>query len=98
MYNPDIMDDRIIAWVYIVVCSDGTYYTGWTNDLARRVEAHNSGRGARYTRSRRPVKLVYHEGFATESEARRREAQIKKMTRTEKAVLVSSFSNNQKPL
>ena len=63
---------------------DGTYYTGWTNNLEKRIEAHNSGRGAKYTKSRRPVKLRYFEEFQTKEEAMRREYAIKHMTRTEK--------------
>ena len=57
------------AYTYMVECADGSLYTGWTNDLKRRVAAHNAGRGAKYTRSRRPVRLVYFERFATKEEA-----------------------------
>ena len=56
-------------YTYIVRCRDGTLYTGWTNNLEKRMEAHNSGKGARYTKSRRPVKLVYYEEFETKEEA-----------------------------
>ena len=52
-------------YVYIVECADTTYYTGWTNDLEKRIHAHNVGKGAKYTKSRRPVRLVYYETFAT---------------------------------
>jgi putative endonuclease len=75
-------------FVYILRCSDGSLYTGWTTDLDARVRAHNSGRGAKYTRARRPVELVYHEEYATKSEALRREAEIKKMDRAEKLSLI----------
>ena len=75
-------------FIYIVECSDGTLYTGWTNDLDHRITAHNMGAGAKYTRSRRPVKLVYRESFETQSEALRREAEIKKMSRTQKLLLI----------
>lgn len=68
----------------MVQCSDGTLYTGWTNDLKKRLEKHNAGKGARYTRGRLPVKLVYYEVFATKSEAMKREAQIKKLSRKQK--------------
>ena len=60
-------------YAYLVRCADGTLYAGWTTDLARRIQAHNEGRGAKYTRSRRPVTLVYYEAFGTREEACRRE-------------------------
>ena len=56
-------------FTYIVKCSDGSLYTGWTNDLDKRLKAHNSGRGAKYTKTRRPVELVYYEKFLTKQEA-----------------------------
>ena len=61
------------AYVYIVECADGTLYSGWTNDLEKRIAAHNAGDGAKYTRSRRPVKLRYYETFEEKSKALRRE-------------------------
>jgi putative endonuclease len=66
-------------YTYILKCKDGTLYTGWTNDLDKRVKAHNEGRGAKYTRSRTPVELVYYETFETKEEAQRREYAIKKI-------------------
>ena len=75
-------------YVYIVECSDGTYYTGWTTDPERRVRTHNSGRGAKYTRSRLPVKLIHTETYEDKSEALRREAEIKRMTRKQKERLI----------
>ena len=72
---------------YILRCSDKTLYTGWTNDMEKRLAAHNDGTGAKYTRGRRPVELVYKEEFATKQEAMRREAAIKKMSRAEKEKL-----------
>ena len=75
---------------YIVKCADGTLYTGWTNHLERRIAAHNAGQGARYTRSRRPVELVYYEIFATKEEAQSREYHIKHLTRDEKLKLIGS--------
>jgi putative endonuclease len=74
--------------VYILECRDGTLYTGWTNDLAKRVETHNAGLGAKYTRGRLPVKLVYSERIAERGDALRREMQIKRMTREEKLRLI----------
>lgn len=76
---------------YIVRCADGTLYTGWTNHLEKRVEAHNAGRGAKYTKARRPVRLVYAEAFPSKEEAMRREAAIKQLSRAEKLQLIESF-------
>ncbi|MBR6444680.1 MAG: GIY-YIG nuclease family protein [Firmicutes bacterium] len=89
------MDDNNKNYVYIVECSDGSLYTGWTTDVAKRVEAHNSGKGAKYTRSRRPVKLVHYEEFPTKEKALRREAQIKKLTPAKKRQLFSSSSKEK---
>ena len=77
----------------MVRCTDGTLYTGYTDDIARREAAHNSGRGAKYTRSRLPVKMVYHESFATRSEAMKRECAIKRLSREQKLKLISEHSN-----
>ena len=68
--------------------ADGTLYCGWTNDLDRRVAAHNAGKGAKYTKSRRPVVLKYYESFSTRQEAMRREWEIKQLSRKEKLELV----------
>lgn len=78
-----------LNYVYIVECKDGTYYTGWTNNLDKRLKDHNAGKGAKYTRARRPVSLVYHEEFRTKEEAMRREYAMKRMTRNEKNKLIS---------
>ncbi len=75
-------------YAYMVECSDGTLYTGYTNDLEKRIKSHNSGRGAKYTRSRLPVKLVYFEEHETKEEAMRREWQIKHLTRQQKICLL----------
>ena len=83
------MEEECRNYTYLVRCADGTLYCGWTNDLDRRMQAHNEGRGAKYTRSRRPVKLIYWEEFSTREEAMRREAAIKKLSRKEKEALVS---------
>lgn len=74
---------------YILECADGTYYTGWTVDPERRVAVHNKGRGARYTRTRCPVKLVYVEELPDQKSAMKREIAIKKMTRQGKKKLIS---------
>ena len=75
-------------YTYILRCSDGTFYTGWTNHLDERVRAHNEGRGAKYTRGRGPVELVYYECLETKEEALRREYVIKQMSRMEKIRLI----------
>ena len=77
-------------YTYIVKCADGSYYTGWTNDLEKRIRTHNQGTGSKYTRSRLPVELVYYESFETMQEARSREWHIKQMTRQEKERLISA--------
>jgi putative endonuclease len=77
-----------VPYVYIVRCADGTLYTGWTTDVARRITQHNAGRGARYTRMRRPVVLVYREEMPDRSAAMRREWAIKKLDRERKERLV----------
>ena len=71
-------------YTYIVECRDKSLYTGWTTDLEKRIAAHNAGNGAKYTKSRRPVKLVYAEEHETKSDAMKREYAIKRMTRQEK--------------
>ncbi len=76
--------------VYIVLCQDGTYYTGYTNDLERRLKLHNSGKGAKYTRGRGPVRLVYKRGCNSLSKALKTEIEIKSLTREEKEKLVNT--------
>ena len=78
-------------FTYIVECSDHTLYTGWTNDLEKRIEAHNTGKGAKYTKTRGPVRLVYFEKFATKEEAMSREYHIKRMSREEKKRLIAEY-------
>jgi len=75
-------------YVYVLECADKTLYTGYTNDLDKRLKAHNSGKGAKYTRSRRPVRLIYSECFESKSEALKREYQIKQLTRIQKLKLI----------
>ena len=70
-------------------CSDGTFYTGWTTDPERRTKVHNSGKGAKYTRARCPVELIYYEEFDDKIEAQRREWAIKQLTRAEKEELIA---------
>ena len=79
---------KAMNYVYLVRCADGSLYCGWTNDLERRVRTHNAGQGARYTRARRPVKLVWWEEHDSREEAMSREWHIKQMTRAEKERLI----------
>lgn len=77
-------------YTYILRCADGTLYCGWTNDLEKRLKAHNDGKGAKYTRCRLPVVLAYYEEFETSREAQSREAKIKRLTRAQKLELINS--------
>ena len=83
-----------MAVVYILQCADGTLYTGWTTDLERRLQAHNSGQGAKYTRGRRPVTVVYHEEQPTRSVAQRREAAIRRLSRADKLKMIEGKQND----
>ncbi len=78
-----------LHYTYIVECSDSSLYTGYTNNLLKRIETHNSGKGAKYTRGRRPVKLVYFEKFKDKSLALKREYAIKQLSRQEKKKLIN---------
>ena len=75
-------------YTYILRCADGSFYTGWTTDPHRRLKAHNAGRGAKYTRARLPVELIWYEMHSSRSDAMRREAEIKQLTRTQKLELM----------
>ena len=79
-------------YTYILKCSDGSLYCGWTNDLEKRLSAHNAGTASKYTHTRRPVELIYFEEFQTKQEAMSREFRIKKLTRAEKLRLTEGFS------
>ena len=79
-------------YVYILKCADGTLYTGWTNDLEKRLKAHNDGTGSKYTRTRLPVTLVYFEEYEDKREAMSREWHIKRLTRTQKLKLIDEKS------
>ena len=82
--------------VYILECSDGSLYTGWTNHLERRLKAHNEGKGAKYTKGRGPVVLRHVEHFATKEEAMSREYEIKQLSRREKMALIEGGSPEEK--
>ena len=77
-------------YTYILKCGDGSLYTGWTNNLKKRLEDHNLGKGAKYTRAHLPVRLVYYETFDPKEDAMKREASIKKLSRPEKERLIAS--------
>jgi len=82
-------------YTYIVRCKDDSLYCGWTNNLEKRMESHNAGTGAKYTKSRRPVELVYYETYDTKEEAMRREYAIKQLSRGEKMKLIENAKNRQ---
>ena len=82
-------------YVYILKCSDNTLYTGWTTSLEKRLKSHNSGKGAKYTRVRLPVEIVYFEEFEDKKEAMKREYAIKQLSRQEKIKLIDSKTNNE---
>ena len=79
-----------MCYVYILKCSDDTLYTGWTNNLEKRIATHNSGKGAKYTRNRLPVELAYFETFDDKSSALKREYAIKQLPRYKKLDLIKS--------
>ncbi|ETI91676.1 GIY-YIG nuclease family protein [Clostridium butyricum] len=83
-------------YVYILECSDGTLYTGWTNNLDKRIEQHCNGTGAKYTRGRGPVRLVYHEEFNDKRDAMRREYEIKRYSRINKLKLIEKMQKYDK--
>ena len=83
-------------YTYILECADGTLYTGWTNDLEKRLETHNAGKGGKYTRTRLPVRMVYAEAHEDKREAMRREYRIKQMPRAEKIRLLNHSDNIMK--
>ena len=78
-------------YIYIVRCQDDTYYTGFTNNIEKRIRAHNEKKGAKYTRGRTPVKLIYYEEFESKTEALKREYEVKKLSRKQKELLVSKL-------
>ncbi|MDV3244930.1 MAG: GIY-YIG nuclease family protein, partial [Nitrososphaerales archaeon] len=94
--NAPVAKSSLRHHVYIVECSDGSLYTGYTTDPARRIAEHNRGSAARYTRTRRPVKLVYLEEVADRAGALRREARIKKLGKNEKLRLCIKYEGNTK--
>ncbi len=81
------------AYTYLVECADGTLYCGWTTDPEKRLAAHNAGKGSKYTRSRRPVRLVYLESFSSKHDAMSRESEIKNWSRGRKVALCMTEKN-----
>lgn len=81
-----------LSYVYILLCQDDSLYTGWTVNLDKRLETHNKGKGAKYTRGRIPVKLVYYEEFEDKTQALKREYAIKQLKRKDKLNLIESFT------
>ena len=84
-------------YTYILKCSDGTFYCGWTNNLEKRIAVHNAGKGAKYTKARLPVYLVYYEEFETKEEAMSREWHIKRLTHDQKAELALKYKGFAHP-
>ncbi len=82
-------------YAYLVRCSDNSLYAGWTNDIEKRLQAHNAGIGAKYTRARLPVALAYLEAFDTKSEAMKREAALKRLTHQQKEQLALEWNRSQ---
>jgi putative endonuclease len=85
-------------YTYILRCADNTLYCGWTNHLEHRIKAHNEGKGAKYTKTRRPVSLAYYEEFDTKQEAMKREAAIKKMSRKDKLSLFGELHKSDRQI
>ena len=81
-------------YCYIIKCADDSLYTGWTNDIRKRFEAHCNGKGAKYTRGRGPLTLVYVEEFETKELAMKRECEIKKLTRKDKEKIIAKWQSN----
>ena len=79
------------SYVYVLRCGDGSLYTGWTNDLKQRLAAHQSGKGAKYTRGRLPIEMVYFEEMPDKSAALKRENEVKKLKKTDKELLIKNL-------
>ncbi|MBE1556198.1 GIY-YIG nuclease family protein [Sporosarcina limicola] len=82
------MDKTDNHFFYVLECKDGSYYAGYTNDLEKRIRVHNEGKGAKYTRAKRPVRYIYHENFETKREAMRAEYQFKQLKRDAKELYI----------
>lgn len=84
-------------WAYLLRCADGSLYAGWTNDLEKRVKAHNEGTGAKYTRGRGPVVLAWAQDYPDKSTAMKQEAKLKRMNKAEKEELTIAYIKQNKP-
>ncbi|KXT76186.1 GIY-YIG nuclease family protein [Streptococcus sp. DD12] len=84
------------AFMYVLGCADGTLYTGYTTDVQKRLATHNRGKGAKYTRSRLPVRLLYQESFASKSQAMSAEASFKRKTRPQKLAYIAQHTKSEK--
>ena len=84
------------AYMYVLECADGSLYTGYTTDVEKRLKTHNAGKGAKYTKNRRPVVLKYYETFSTKQEAMRREWAVKQLSRKEKLELIEAFTQQMR--
>ena len=96
--GPDLKKMKQKNYTYILRCGDDSLYTGWTNDIKKRLAVHQSGHGAKYTRGRGPLALVYLEVFDTKQEAMSREAQIKHLTRARKLTLIEELDDEMRQL
>jgi len=85
------LSNNLSSYVYVLRCGDGSLYTGWTNDLKQRLAAHQSGKGAKYTRGRLPIEMVYFEEMPDKSAALKRENELKKLKKTEKELLIKNL-------
>ena len=83
-------------YTYMLKCKDNTYYTGYTNNLEKRIQAHNEGKGAKYTKGRGPVELVYYEEYADKQTAMRREWEMKQLSRSRKDAIIKEWESRQK--
>ena len=90
LYELEQMKRAPKNYTYILLCADGSYYCGWTNDPVKRLKAHNEGKASKYTRARLPVSFVYIEEFETKSEAMREEVRIKRLSRSRKKEMIEA--------
>jgi putative endonuclease len=88
------IDNSEEHYIYLLLCNDNTLYCGYTNNLIKRIKTHNLGKGAKYTKTRLPVKLVYYESFSSKSSALKREYKIKQLDRNKKLRLIKSMKNH----
>lgn len=93
LHSNEVGMEQIANYTYMVRCADGSLYTGWTNHIEKRMQDHNSGKGAKYTRGRGPVELVYLEISDSKQEAMRKEANYKRLTRRQKEAMIASEQN-----